>query len=430
MCSSDLKWAFVNINIRPYYAEGSKTYGYEIAEQLGWKAPRHIVVPVAGGSLIAKIQKGLKEFEKLGLIGRVDTRIYAAQATGCCPVITAIKEEIDIIKPVKPNTIAKSLAIGNPADGIYAVGTVKETGGWGEDASDEEIVEAIKILAVTEGVFTETAGGVTLAATRKLIESGRIPRDESIVVCVTGNGLKTQEAVAERIGKPVRIKPNIASFEENVRKALYDKFDEKLIKNSDLLNEVLQYCVAPGKSPNLDSIITYNYDDILEEFLAKQTIKIPFVPIFTVGKKPQIDELPIYHVHGYLPRKGELGTEHKITLSEDIYHEQYNNIYSWNNITQINKFRDNNCLFIGVSLTDPNLRRILDIANTQRGIDSPQHFIFKKRYNTEELTILLEKYLQDNKSVDDEKVLANLKLNETIKYLVSMMEKFEESDAL
>lgn len=211
------KWAFVNINIRPYYAEGSKTYGHEIAEQLGWRAPRHIVVPVAGGSLIAKIQKGLKEFEKLGLIGRVDTGIYAAQATGCSPVVTAIKEEIDIIKPVKPNTIAKSLAIGNPADGVYAVGTVNETGGWGEDASDEEIVEAIKLLAATEGVFTETAGGVTLAATRKLIESGRISRDESIVICITGNGLKTQEAVAERIGKPVRIKPNIASFEENVR---------------------------------------------------------------------------------------------------------------------------------------------------------------------------------------------------------------------
>ncbi len=212
------KWAFVNINIRPYYAEGSKTYGHEIAEQLGWKAPRHIVVPVAGGSLIAKIQKGLKEFEKLGLIGRVDTRIYAAQAAGCSPVVTAIKAGIDIIKPVKPNTIAKSLAIGNPADGVYAVGTTKETGGWGEEATDEEIVEAIKLLATTEGVFTETAGGVTLAATRKLIESGRIPRDESIVICITGNGLKTQEAVAERIGKPIRIKPNIDSFEENVRK--------------------------------------------------------------------------------------------------------------------------------------------------------------------------------------------------------------------
>ena len=212
------KWAFVNINIRPYYAEGSKTYGYEIAEQLGWKTPRHIVVPVAGGSLIAKIHKGLKEFKKLGLIDRVDTKIYAAQATGCCPVITAIKEEIDIIRPVKPHTIAKSLAIGNPADGIYAVETVKETGGWGEDVSDEEIVEAIKLLAVTEGVFTETAGGVTLAATRKLIEQCRIPRNESIVVCITGNGLKTQEAVAKRIGEAVRIKPNINSFEEHVRK--------------------------------------------------------------------------------------------------------------------------------------------------------------------------------------------------------------------
>ncbi len=211
-------WAFVNINIRPYYAEGSKTYAYEIAEQLGWKPPRHIVVPVAGGSLISKIHKGLKEFEKLGLIGRVDTKIYAAQATGCCPIITAIKDHSGIVKPVKPDTIAKSLAIGNPADGVYAVGTVAETGGWGEDVSDEEIVAAIKLLAATEGIFTETAGGVTLAAAKKLIEMGRIPRDESIVICITGNGLKTQEAVAKRIGEAVRIKPTIDSFEEHVKK--------------------------------------------------------------------------------------------------------------------------------------------------------------------------------------------------------------------
>lgn len=208
------KWAFVNINIRPYYAEGSKTYGYEIAEQLGWKAPKHIIVPCAGGSLITKIWKGLKEFKTIGLIDKVDTKIHAAQATGCCPIVTAVKEDSDIIRPVRPNTIAKSLAIGNPADGIYAVSTVKESGGWAEDVSDEEIVEAIKLLAQTEGIFTETAGGVTLGVAKKLIEQGRIPKNESIVVCITGNGLKTREAVAEEIGKPIKIKPNIASFEE------------------------------------------------------------------------------------------------------------------------------------------------------------------------------------------------------------------------
>lgn len=211
------KWAFVNINIRPYYAEGSKTYGYEIAEQMGWKAPNHIIVPCAGGSLITKIWKSLKEFHKLGFIDKLNTKIYAAQATGCAPIVTAIKENSDIIKPVKPSTIAKSLAIGNPADGVYAVGSVEESGGWAEDVSDNEIVEAMKLLASTEGVFTETAGGVTLGVSKKLVEQGRIPKDESIVVCITGNGLKTQEAVTEKIGKPIKIKPNITSFEENVR---------------------------------------------------------------------------------------------------------------------------------------------------------------------------------------------------------------------
>ena len=211
------EWAFVNINIRPYYAEGSKTYGYEIAEQLGWKAPRNIIVPCAGGSLITKIWKGLKEFQKLGFLDKVDTRIYAAQATGCAPIVTGVKEDSDLIRPVKPNTIARSLAIGNPADGVYAFRTVKESGGWAEDVSDDEIVEAMKLLASTQGIFTETAGGVTLGVTKKLIEQGRIPKDESILICITGNGLKTQEAVTEKIGKPIKINPNIASFEENVR---------------------------------------------------------------------------------------------------------------------------------------------------------------------------------------------------------------------
>ncbi len=210
------KWAFVNINIRPYYAEGSKTYGYEILEQLGWKAPRHIVVPCAGGSLITKIWKAIKEFKEMGFIDGYKTKIYAAQAYGCAPIVTAIKENSDIIKPVRPKTIAKSLAIGNPADGFYAASTVRESGGWGESVTDDEIIEAIKLLAQEEGIFTETAGGVTLGAAKKLIENGILPKDESIVVCITGNGLKTQEAVIERIGKPIKIKPSLSSFEEKV----------------------------------------------------------------------------------------------------------------------------------------------------------------------------------------------------------------------
>ena len=171
------------------------------------------MVPVAGGSLISKIWKGLGEFCHLGLIDKFETRIYAAQAKGCSPVVTAIKENSEIIKPVKPETIAKSLAIGNPADGYYALQTVKESGGWGEEVSDEEIIEGMKLLARTEGIFTETAGGVTVAAARKLIEQGRISRDESVVISITGSGLKTQEAVDERIGKPMRIKPTLTSFE-------------------------------------------------------------------------------------------------------------------------------------------------------------------------------------------------------------------------
>ena len=213
-------WAFVNINIRPYYAEGSKTYGYEIAEQLGWRAPQHIVVPAAGGSLITKIAKSLKELKLLGWLDEVPTKLYAAQASGCSPIVNAIKERSEIVKPVKPNTIAKSLAIGNPADGYYATKTVLDSGGWAESATDEEIIEAMKLLAQTEGVFTETAGGVTVAAAKKLIEQGVIPRDESIVIAITGNGLKTQEPIANRLGTPVRIKPTLASFEQNLQEQL------------------------------------------------------------------------------------------------------------------------------------------------------------------------------------------------------------------
>ncbi|MBI1976601.1 MAG: threonine synthase [Candidatus Omnitrophica bacterium] len=207
------QWAFVNINIRPFYAEGSKTYGYEILEQMGWRAPQNIVVPIAGGSLISKIWKAFKEFHDLELIPELKTKVYAAQPQGCSPVVTAIKEKSEVIKPIKPKTIAKSLAIGNPADGYYAMDTVRKTGGWGEEASDQEIIDAIKLLASTEGVFTETAGGVTLAVTKKLIEQGKIPKNESIVVSITGQGLKTQEAVQNHVGGAKVIKPNLAAFE-------------------------------------------------------------------------------------------------------------------------------------------------------------------------------------------------------------------------
>ena len=212
------QWAFVNINIRPFYAEGSKTHGFEIVEQLGWKAPHNIVVPCASGSLLTKIWKSFKEFQQIGVIKDLSTKVFAAQATGCSPISTAIKQDTDIIRPVKPNTIAKSLAIGNPADGYYATKAVKESGGYGEDVSDEEIIDAIKLLAKTEGIFSETAGGVTVAVTKKLIQSGKIGRDELTVICITGNGLKTQEALNGKTISPHYIKPNLASFEKVLKK--------------------------------------------------------------------------------------------------------------------------------------------------------------------------------------------------------------------
>lgn len=207
-------WAFVNINIRPFYAEGSKTIGFEIVEQLGWKVPDNIVVPCASGSLLTKVWKSFREFKDVGIIREVGTKVYAAQASGCSPIATAIKQGTDVIRPVKPNTIAKSLAIGNPADGFYASQVVKETGGHAEDVSDQEIIDAMKLLARTEGIFAETAGGVTLAATRKLIESGKIKREGVTVICITGNGLKTQEALQGHTTSPHFIKPSLASFEE------------------------------------------------------------------------------------------------------------------------------------------------------------------------------------------------------------------------
>jgi threonine synthase len=212
------KWAFVNINIRPFYAEGSKTQGFEIIEQLDWKAPDNVVVPCASGSLLTKVWKSFKEFKEIGILKELETKVFAAQATGCSPISTAIKQGVDVIRPVKPNTIAKSLAIGNPADGFYAAQVVKETGGYGEDVSDDEIIEGIKLLAKTEGIFAETAGGVTVATTKKLIEQGRIGRNETTVVCITGNGLKTQEALAGRTAEVHHIKPNLDAFEDVLKK--------------------------------------------------------------------------------------------------------------------------------------------------------------------------------------------------------------------
>lgn len=212
------KWAFVNINIRPFYAEGSKTLGFEIIEQLGWKAPDNVIVPCASGSLLTKVWKSFREFRDIGIIKELDTKVFAAQPAGCSPIVTAIKQGTDVIRPVKPDTIAKSLAIGNPADGFYAAQVVNDTGGYAEDVTDPEIIDAIKLLAGTEGVFAETAGGVTLASARKLIETGRIKRDELTVICVTGNGLKTQEALQGHVTSPYYIKPNLTSFEEVLEK--------------------------------------------------------------------------------------------------------------------------------------------------------------------------------------------------------------------
>jgi len=211
-------WAFVNVNMRPYYAEGSKSMGYEIIEQLGWQIPQHTVVCMASGSLLTKIQKSYQEFIKLGLVNETEFHIHGAQATGCSPISTAQKAGLDFFKPVKPNTIAKSLAIGTPADGFYALRAMKETGGVADDVSDDEIREAIRLLAETEGIFAETAGGVTVGVAKKLIASGKIPANASAVLCVTGNGLKTLDALNGTLGQPREIKPSLREFEALVAK--------------------------------------------------------------------------------------------------------------------------------------------------------------------------------------------------------------------
>jgi len=206
-------WAFVNVNMRPYYSEGSKSMGFEIVEQLGWRIPRHTVICMASGSLLTKIHKSYQEFIKLGLASQTEYLIHGAQATGCSPISTAQKAGLDFFKPVKPNTIAKSLAIGTPADGFYALKVMRETGGAAEDVTDDEIREGIKLLAECEGIFAETAGGVTVGVAKKLIAAGKIPADDSAVLCVTGNGLKTLDAVAGHVGQTRDIRPSLREFE-------------------------------------------------------------------------------------------------------------------------------------------------------------------------------------------------------------------------
>lgn len=212
-------WGFVNINLRPYYSEGSKTLGFEVAEQLGWELPDHIVAPLASGSLFTKIYKGFNEFVEVGLVEAKTVKFSGAQAEGCSPITQAFKEGRDFIKPVKPNTIAKSIAIGNPADGVYAVEIAKKTGGSIESVTDAEIIEGIKLLAETEGIFTETAGGTTIAVLKKLVEAGKIDPDETTVVYITGNGLKTQEAVHGYIGEPLTIEAKLDSFEQALERS-------------------------------------------------------------------------------------------------------------------------------------------------------------------------------------------------------------------
>jgi threonine synthase len=216
LAAEEEDWAFVNVNVRPYYAEGSKTLGYEVAEQLGWRLPEQIVVPVASGSQLTKVDKAFRELGTLGLVEPTPYKVFGAQATGCSPVSTAFNEGHDVVRPVRPDTIARSLAIGNPADGPYVLDTVRRTGGAVTDVSDAEVVDAIRLLARTEGIFAETAGGVTLACTRKLVESGQLDPDADTVLLITGDGLKTLDAVAGHVGPTATVSTSTAE----VRRAL------------------------------------------------------------------------------------------------------------------------------------------------------------------------------------------------------------------
>jgi threonine synthase len=207
------QWGLVNVNLRPYYSEGSKTHGFEIAEQLGWRLPDNVVVPMAGGSLITKIAKAFRELVTLGWVEEKPVKFFGAQATGCSPISSAVKRGLLRFEPQKPDTIARSLAIGNPADGPFAIKLIRESGGWAEDVSDREIVESIQLLAETEGIFAETAGGVTTGVTHKLLREGRIRSDETTVVCITGNGLKTTDAIVAEYPLTEAIAPKLEAFE-------------------------------------------------------------------------------------------------------------------------------------------------------------------------------------------------------------------------
>jgi len=213
-------WGFVNVNLRPYYAEGSKTAGFEIAEQLGWRLPDNVVVPMAGGSLIRKIAKAFRELSDLGIVEPKAVKFFGAQATGCSPISDAVKNGKENFDPQKPQTIARSLAIGNPADGNAAANMIRKSGGWAEDVADAEIVDAIELLAASEGIFAETAGGVTLGVAEKLIAQGKIARDETTVLCITGNGLKTTDALSGRFELPDAIAPRLADFERAISSTL------------------------------------------------------------------------------------------------------------------------------------------------------------------------------------------------------------------
>ncbi|MDQ3601945.1 MAG: threonine synthase, partial [Actinomycetota bacterium] len=207
-------WAFVNVNVRPYYAEGSKSLGYEVAEQLGWRLPEQVVVPIASGSQLTKVDKGFREFGELGLVEQTPYRVFGAQASGCSPVSAAFKANQDVVQPVRPDTIARSLAIGAPADGPYVLDAVRRTGGAIEDVTDDEVVEGIRLLARTEGVFAETAGGVTVACARKLLETGRLDPDAETVLLITGDGLKTLDAITDHVGPLATVAPSAKAVRE------------------------------------------------------------------------------------------------------------------------------------------------------------------------------------------------------------------------
>jgi threonine synthase len=217
LAAEEEDWAFVNVNVRPYYAEGSKTLGFEVAEQLGWRLPRQVVVPVASGSQLTKVDKSFRELGELGLVEPTAYRMFGAQATGCSPISTAFAEGLDVVRPVRPDTIARSLAIGNPADGPYVLDSVRRTGGAVADVSDTEVVDAILQLARTEGIFAETAGGVTVATARKLVESGQLDPDADTVLLITGDGLKTLDAVADQVGPSATVDASTAAVRQALR---------------------------------------------------------------------------------------------------------------------------------------------------------------------------------------------------------------------